>query len=103
MPSVTFIFPNGEEQLVEIPNGRSVMRGAQAAGIPGIVGECGGSAICATCHVFVDEAFIGRVGQASVSEYWLLDSSRRETSRLSCQITMSPKLDGLVVRVASSA
>jgi 2Fe-2S ferredoxin len=72
-------------------------------GVKGIVAECGGSCSCATCHVYVDEAFLGKVGEAGPLEDDMLDgtaSERKATSRLSCQIKMSDALDGLTVTIA---
>jgi ferredoxin len=72
-------------------------------GVPGIIGECGGNASCGTCHVFVREEFMALVGEPNELEEDLLEmgvDDRRETSRLSCQITVAPELDGLTVDVA---
>jgi 2Fe-2S ferredoxin len=78
------------------------MRGALYNNIDGIIGECGGALACATCHVYVDEAWFAKVGARSEMEGQMLDFSPVEVkpnSRLSCQLTMSAELDGLVVRM----
>jgi 2Fe-2S ferredoxin len=81
------------------------MTAAVRNGIPGIVGECGGNASCATCHVWVRPEFKERVGEPGDMEDDLLDlgvGERRETSRLGCQIEVTDELDGLVVDVPAS-
>jgi ferredoxin, 2Fe-2S len=73
-----------------------------AAGLPGIVAECGGSAMCATCHVYVDEAWVDRLPAPLANELELLDCTAAErlpNSRLSCQIRLEGALDGLVLRL----
>lgn len=98
----TWILADGREMTLEVPAGRSLMEVAQAAGVPGIIGECGGTMSCATCHVQVDEAWRGLVGGPSDFEDAMLDTvdaPRTDASRLSCQIEMRADLDGVVVRV----
>jgi 2Fe-2S ferredoxin len=102
MTTVTFIRPDNTSQRVEAEDGASVMLAALTHGIDGIVAECGGSAVCATCHVYVDEAWVAKLDPVSDDEDALLDGTaaeRRPTSRLSCQIKVSPALDGLMVRL----
>lgn len=102
MPSVTYVTPDGARDDVEVAEGTSVMRGAVRHGIEGIVAECGGSAMCATCHVYVDEDRLRLLPEMSDEEDALLDgtaSERRPNSRLSCQITVTAALDGLVVHL----
>ena len=102
MPAVTYIEHNGSAHEVAVPNGDSVMQGAVNNGIKGIVGECGGGLACATCHCYVDEAWIDRVGPPSETETEMLEfttDEKRIGSRLSCQITLSDELNGLVVRL----
>ena len=82
--------------------GDSVMQTATGAGVPGIVAECGGSAMCATCHVYVDEAWADRLPPPLATELEMLECTAAErlpNSRLSCQIKLSAALDGLVVRI----
>lgn len=102
MVSVTFIAADGTETTVEGEEGSSVMQTAVAHDVDGIVGECGGSMMCATCHCYVDEDWINKTGARQHDEDDMLEgaaSELRETSRLSCQIKLSPALDGLVVHL----
>lgn len=102
MAVITYIEHNGTAHKLEVPNGLSVMRGAMNNNVPGIVAECGGGLACATCHCYVDDAWIARVGPPSKMESEMLDSAASELkpgSRLSCQITVRDELDGLVVRL----
>jgi 2Fe-2S ferredoxin len=101
MTKITFIQPDGESQTVEAENGLTVMEAAKLNDIAGIEAECGGACACATCHVYVDDAWRGKVGKASDMEEDMLDFAFdvREGSRLSCQIKISDAIDGLVVRV----
>jgi 2Fe-2S ferredoxin len=102
MTTVTFIHSNGRADPVEAEIGDSAMRAAIVHGIEGIVAECGGSLVCATCHVYVDDAWIGRVGPVGDDEDELLAGAaaeRQAGSRLSCQIKITPELDGLVLRL----
>ena len=102
MPAVTFVGPDGAEIRAECEPGTSVMMCAVANDVDGVVAECGGSLMCATCHVYVDEAFADRLPELSPDEDEMLEaaaSERLPTSRLSCQILLSDELDGLVVRL----
>lgn len=102
MPTVTYVSSDGEREEVELAPGTTVKDGAIENGVDGIVAECGGNAMCATCHVYVDERWIEKLPERSDVEDELLDSTaceRTETSRLSCQIRISDDLDGLVVRL----
>jgi 2Fe-2S ferredoxin len=106
MASVTYIDHDGTPHKVEVSDGDSVMQGAVNNMISGIVAECGGGMACATCHCYVDAAWIDRVGPpTSASEKEMLESAaaeRKVGSRLSCQITVSQELDGLVVHLPES-
>lgn len=105
MALVTYIEHNGTEHKVEIANGDSVMQGAVNNAIDGIVGECGGGMACATCLCFVDPAWVDKVDPPLEAETQMLDFAAHGDepgSRLSCQITVSDKLDGLVVRLPDS-
>lgn len=102
MPKVVYVADTGEQHTVDAAVGESVMAAAVKNGVPGIVGECGGNASCATCHVWVREEFSPLVGEPNDMEEDLLDlgvSERRVTSRLSCQIPVTSELDGLTVDV----
>ena len=103
MPKVTYIEFNGTAHEVEVPVGMSVMRGAVSNGVPGIDADCGGECACATCHVYVDAAWLDRTGlpvPGSQEAAMLSFAAVAEpNSRLSCQITVTPALDGLVVRM----
>jgi 2Fe-2S ferredoxin len=104
MPKITYISHSGEENTVEASVGMTVMRTAVANGVPGIDADCGGSCACATCHVYVDPAWFDRVPAAAAAETDMLDFviDRQPTSRLSCQIEVTPALDGLVVRTPAT-
>lgn len=101
MAKITFITKEGESTTVEGTSG-SVMELAVQNNIPGIDGDCGGVCSCATCHVHVAEQFTARTGEASEIEKDMLelDDNVNEFSRLSCQITISEELDGLILHVA---
>jgi 2Fe-2S ferredoxin len=101
MPAVVYVANDGVRHAIDVPVGENVMRGAVNNGIEGIVGECGGGLACATCHCYVDETWTAVVGgPSSDDERDMLESAAAEvrpTSRLSCQIEITPELDGLVV------
>jgi 2Fe-2S ferredoxin len=102
LPKVVYVSALGDQSVVIGQAGESVMAAAVRNGVPGIIGECGGNASCATCHVWVRDEFRDLVGQPGDLEDDLLDlgvSERRDSSRLSCQITLSDELDGLTVDV----
>ena len=100
MAKITYIQPSGAEQTIEAKTGWSVMEGAVKNRIRGIDADCGGACACATCHVYVDEAWREKTGEPSPMEEDMLDFGYdvRENSRLSCQIKVSDDLDGLIVR-----
>lgn len=101
MPRISYIAFGGQVHVIEVKTGLSVMDGAVKHNVPGIVAECGGACACATCHVYVDPAWMERVGARSAMEEAMLDYARgvEPTSRLSCQIKVTPALDGLVLRM----
>ena len=102
MPDITFLHADGTVEGFEAPEGVSLMQAATGYGIDDIVAECGGSMVCATCHVIVDPAWAPRLPPPSALELDLLDSTavpREPTSRLSCQIPLTAALQGLVVRL----
>ena len=104
MAKITYIEHDGTEHVVDVKNGLSVMEGAVKNNIPGIDADCGGACACATCHVYVDEAWREKMGTASAMEESMLDFAENvePNSRLSCQIRISDVLDGLVVRMPES-
>jgi len=104
MAKVTYIQFDGVSQVVDVKPGLSVMEGAVKNNIPGIDADCGGACACATCHVYVDEAWAARTGERSAMEESMLDfaSDVAPNSRLSCQIKVTDELDGLVVRLPES-
>lgn len=98
----TWKLADGREIMLDVAEGLSLMEAATARGVPGIIGECGGSMSCATCHVVVAPDWADRAGAPSAFEEDMLDiteADRQPTSRLSCQIRMSATLDGIVVSV----
>jgi 2Fe-2S ferredoxin len=102
MPKITYIHPDRAREELEIAEGTSVMQGATSNGIDGIVAECGGNCMCATCHVYVEPSQLALLPPMSEEEDALLDgtaSDREPNSRLSCQIQMTEALDGLVVQL----
>lgn len=101
MAKITYITHDGKEHVVEAANGTTVMENAVKNSVPGIEAECGGACACATCHVYVDEAWSEVVGGPDTMEEDMLDFAweAKPVSRLSCQIKVSDALDGLVVRV----
>ncbi|MGB3502479.1 MAG: 2Fe-2S iron-sulfur cluster-binding protein [Mesorhizobium sp.] len=101
MTKVTYIAFDGARFDVDAENGSTVMENAVRNGIPGIEAECGGACACATCHVYVDEAWTDLVGPPEAMEEDMLDFAYevRPTSRLSCQIRLRDELDGLVVGI----
>jgi 2Fe-2S ferredoxin len=102
MANITYIEASGQSTTVDLADGWSLMQGATANGVDGILGECGGSCACATCHCYVDEARLGDLPPASEGELGMLDNvaaERRPNSRLACQIKANPALEGLVVHL----
>ena len=101
MAKITFIQPDGSAQTVEGEPGLTVMEVAKMNLIEGIEAECGGACACATCHVYVDGAWRAKTGAPEQMEEDMLDFAFevRPESRLSCQIRVTPELDGLVVRI----
>lgn len=100
MAKITFIDFSGTVRDVQAENASTVMEAAIKNGIPGIEAECGGACACATCHVYIDDAWTGIVGKPTPMEEDMLDFAYdvRPVSRLSCQLRVSDVLDGLVLR-----
>lgn len=102
MPKITYVDVDGTETTLEVAIGTSLMQSAVANGLAGIVAECGGSAMCATCHVYVDEQQLSRLEPVTAVEDAMLDSTacaRKPNSRLSCQLIATEESDGLVVHL----
>jgi 2Fe-2S ferredoxin len=104
MAKITFIEHAGAEHIVEAPAGQTVMEAAVKHAVPGIDADCGGACACATCHVYVDEAWRPKTGEATAMEMSMLDFAEdvQPSSRLSCQIKITDALDGLIVRLPAS-
>ena len=104
MPKITYIEFDGTEHTADVRPGLSVMEGAVRNNIPGIDADCGGACACATCHVYVDEAWRAKTGTASTMEESMLDFAQNvnPNSRLSCQIKVKDELSGLIVRMPES-
>jgi 2Fe-2S ferredoxin len=104
MAKITYITFDGTVFDIEARNGTTVMENAVRNAVPGIEAECGGACACATCHVYVDEAWVERTGEPQPMEEDMLDfaSDVQPNSRLSCQIRVSDALDGLIVRIPAS-
>jgi 2Fe-2S ferredoxin len=102
MPKVTYVGGDGALTTLDVPVGTSVMKAAVLNGVDGIVGECGGNLMCATCHVYVDAEWAGRSGGREEVEEEMLEEAAapvKAESRLSCQLVASQDLDGLVVHL----
>ncbi len=102
MPIVQYVSASGVARQIEVPSGMSVMQAALNNKVEGILGECGGNCMCATCHVYMDAAFLSRIPAAKENEKFMLSIAAegpKENSRLSCQIKMTDELNGLVVRI----
>ena len=100
MPTIHFIEPDGTRKTLDLPAGISLMQAITQNGVDGVVAECGGSAMCATCHVYIAEDQLERLPPADFVENEMLGSTaceRKPNSRLSCQIQLREELDGLVV------
>lgn len=101
MPQVTFVYSDGTRTSLDIPIGKTVMQGAIAAGLDGIVAECGGDMVCATCHVYILSLELAdHLPPKTASEEEILGftaAPHKENSRLSCQIRLAERLDGLVI------
>jgi len=102
MPKVTYITATGTEYTVEVASGTSAMEAALQNNVPGIDGDCGGNAACATCHVYVDPAWTTKTGAAGAGteqEMLSLADGFQPNSRLACQIHLTDEMDGLVLRM----
>lgn len=105
MPTITYTQPNGTQQTLQVEAGATLMRAAVNNGIDGIIGECGGQAMCATCHVYVRPEYVQALPGISDDEDEMLDcttAERRDSSRLACQITIDAELSEIVVDIPAS-
>jgi 2Fe-2S ferredoxin len=104
MAKITYVTRDGERHEVDVENGYSVMEGAINNNIDGIVAECGGACACATCHGYIDEAWLAKLPAMDDMEDSMLDAAfaRKPNSRLTCQLEVSDALDGLVIEVAEN-
>ncbi len=101
MAKITYVTHDGTRHEITAANGTTVMENAVKNSVPGIEAECGGACACATCHVYVDDAWTDIVGQPEAMEEDMLDFAweMKPTSRLSCQVKVSDALDGLIVHI----
>jgi ferredoxin, 2Fe-2S len=104
MLKVTYVESGGKQHVVDVQPGSSLMEGAVQNGVPGIAAVCGGACACATCHIYIDEAWRSRIGTRNDLEESMLEMADdvQPNSRLACQIKMTDELDGLVVHVPDS-
>lgn len=102
MTRIVFVQPDGARNEVDATEGQSVMQAAIGNLVPGIFAECGGELSCATCHVYVDDQWIGKLAERSAGETDMLEVTSEEptaASRLSCQIRLDSSMDGLIVYI----
>ena len=101
---ITYIEASGQEHKVDATVGHSVMEAAKKNNVRGIAADCGGSCACATCRVYVDEAWLDRLREAGDEERGMIECSEDTTPhvRLSCQLKVTEDLDGLIVRMPKS-
>ena len=101
MAKITYIEYSGKSHTVEVQNGLTIMEGAVQNNVPGIDADCGGSMACATCHVYVKEEWFNKLPKKEDGEEDMLDMAyeTNKFSRLSCQLTVSDKLDGMIVNL----
>ena len=101
MPKITYIEHSGKSHTINVANGLSVMEGAVQNNIPGIDADCGGSMACATCHVYVKDEWFDKITKKSEGEDDMIDQAYepKKNSRLSCQILVSPEIDGLEIHL----
>lgn len=104
MPAITFISADGAAQTIEAAEGLTLMENAVANGIVAIEAICGGNAYCGTCRVYIDPAWQAAMGGATDMELPMIEASGDQTPgvRLSCQITVTGQLEGLIVHTPLS-
>ncbi|MCA1750428.1 MAG: 2Fe-2S iron-sulfur cluster binding domain-containing protein [Flavobacteriales bacterium] len=102
MPQITYIDSDGNKHEVELPLGATIMEGAVQNDIKGIIAECGGSCMCATCHCYISDEFLDKLPEMEEEEDEMLEGAvapRTERSRLGCQVRINAALDGLIVEI----
>jgi ferredoxin, 2Fe-2S len=101
MPRIVFTEPGGAQRVVDAPVGVTLMEVARQHGVQGVVAQCGGACACATCHVYIDAAWLAKLGPREEMEEGMLETAwePRDNSRLSCQVHITADLDGLRVTV----
>lgn len=102
MPVVNYIEKDGTVKTADLPLGATIMEGAVQNDVKGILAECGGSCMCATCHVYVDEQFVDLLPEMEEEEREMLEAATAEVlanSRLGCQVRVNKTLDGITVRI----
>ena len=101
MAKITYVEHSGKLHTIQVQNGLTVMEGAVQNNISGIDADCGGSMACATCHVYVKEEWVNKLPKKEDGEEDMLDMAYEPNkfSRLSCQLTVSDELEGLVVNL----
>jgi 2Fe-2S ferredoxin len=101
MPKIVFVQPHGVRREIEAPVGLTLMEVARQNNVSGVIARCGGACACATCHVYIDTAWVSRLEPPEEMEQGMLESAwePRANSRLSCQVLIAAALDGLVVTV----
>ena len=101
MAKITYIEHSGKFHTIEVQNGLTVMEGAIQNNVPGIDADCGGSMACATCHVYVKEEWFNKLPKKEDGEEDMLDMAYEPNkfSRLSCQLTVTDKLEGMIVNL----
>jgi 2Fe-2S ferredoxin len=104
MATIIYIEHDGTRHEQQVADGWSVMEGAVKNGVPGIDADCGGAAACATCHVYIDPHWLDATGERTEQESEMLNFAENveSNSRLSCQIQVSPALNGLTVTMPES-
>lgn len=102
MPQITYIEHDGTQHRLDVPSGNSVMQGAVDNALDNLQAECGGAMACATCHVYVGDAWTDKFPARDAGEEDMLEciaAERKSTSRLSCQLQVSDDMDGLVIHL----
>ena len=104
MPTIRFITHDDQEHIVQVDSGTNIMLAAVENGVGGIVGTCGGSAVCGTCHCYIDERWSPKLDDIEEVEHYVLEgvSNLADNSRLGCQVTIDEGVDGIVVRLPAT-